>query len=180
MKAKEYMNEVYLAFKKRDAKKLRTLDEMMLRDASLAYSKILYHMAVVSYVLSKILSKPRFLERKYNEHINALEKNLEELSISKEGTDEEFRARFEKLENTIKNLEADDPRFVTDLISKGKLKVAATLYAQGISLGMAAEITGIQKHEILFYAGHTMMFDRVKEEKKVLNRLKSLMDITEG
>lgn len=182
MKPHEYMNEIYLAFKKRDAKKLRKLDESMLREASLAYSKKLYYMAVISYVLSKILSKPRYLEHTYHERIAGIEKSLETISICKEDdcNEEQFKAHFDKLETAIKNLEAEDPRFVIDLLSKGKLKVAATLYAQGISLGMASEITGVEKQEILSYAGHTMMFDRIKEEKTATDRLKALKAIAEG
>lgn len=181
MKPHEYMNEIFAAFKKRDSKKLRKLDESILREASLAYSKKLYYLAVVSYVLSKALSKPRFMERKYAPRVDAIEKCLETISLCKEDdcTEEKFLAHFAELEKSIKNLEAEDPRFVVDLLTKGRLKVAATLYAQGISLGMAAEITGIEKQEILSYAGHTMMFDRLKEEKSVTERLKALRAIAE-
>ncbi len=180
MEPKEYVKEIFAAFKKRDTKKLRKLHESILREASLVYSKKLYYLAVVAYVLSKILSKPRFTERSFSERIAQIEAALEEISLCRDDcTEEEFQAHFAKLEKAIKNLEAGDPRFVIDLLSKGRLKVAATLYAQGISLGMASEITGIEKHEILSYAGHTMMFDRIKEEKSVRDRIKSLKNLIE-
>ena len=73
--------------------------------------------------------------------------------------------------------EASDRRFITDMLSKAKLKVASTLYAQGFSLGNASEITGVEKREIQSYAGGTMMFDRVKPEKTMVQRLKILMKI---
>ncbi len=181
MKPHEYMGEIVAVFKKRDSRKLRKLDEAILREASLAYSKKLYYLAIVAYVLSKILGKPRFLERNYRERIFAIENVLDEISLCKEEcSDEEFHARFEKLEKAVKNLESEDPRFVIDLISKARLKVAATLYAQGISLGTAAEITGVEKQEILSYAGHTMMFDRLREEKNVRARLRALKNLAEG
>ena len=50
--------------------------------------------------------------------------------------------------------------------------MAATLYAQGMSLGVASEMTGMEKQEILDYAGETMMFDRLKEEKPIAERMK--------
>lgn len=181
MDLKEYGNEIYTAFKKLDGKKLRKLDYMLLSDASLLYSKRLYYFAVIAYVLSKILNKPRFLESKFSDRITAIDKVLKEcLCSTLQSNDEEFERHFEKFVNAIKNLEAGDQRFIIDLISKGKLKVAATLYAQGISLGTASEITGIEKHEILSYAGHTMMFDRVREEKDVRERLKTLKRLAEG
>ncbi len=181
MEPKDYMKEIYAAFRKRDGKRLRKLDDAILREASLAYSKKLYYLAVVAYVLSKILGKPRFMDRRFSDRIAAIDSALEELSRCEEKcTDEEFRAHFDSMEKAIKNLEAGDPRFVMDLLSKGKLKVASTLYAQGISLGTAAEITGVEKQEILSYAGHTMMFDRVKEEKTVQDRLKALKELAGG
>ncbi|MEW6528270.1 MAG: hypothetical protein AB1391_00110 [Candidatus Micrarchaeota archaeon] len=180
MKPSEYINKIYLTFKKRDAKKLRLLGDVLLCDASLESSKAPYYSAVISYVLSKILSKPRFLRPVHSEQLKSIEMILREFStIDKtKCLDEKFLECFEKIEFAIKKLEADDPRFVVDLISKGKLKAAAILYAQGLSLGTAADITGVQKQEILSYAGHTMMFDRLKEEKKTIDRLKLLIDIT--
>jgi hypothetical protein len=181
MKPHEYMKEIFAAFSKRDSKKLRKLDDAILREASLADSKKLFHLAVISYVLSKILSKPRFLERQYAAKIAAIEKSLETISeCTEECPEDEFLGHFTELEKAIKNLEASDARFVLDLLTKGRLKVAATLYAQGISLGTASEITGIEKQEILSYAGHTMMFDRLKEEKGVKDRLKALKALAEG
>ncbi len=79
---------------------------------------------------------------------------------------------FTEMEQSIACLESKDPRFVTDLVTKGKLKMAATFYAQGMSLGISSEMTGLEKHEILDYAGETMMFDRLKEEKSIDDRMK--------
>ena len=181
MQPHEYMQEIFSSFKKRDSKKLRKLNESILREASLIYSKKLYHMATIAYVLSKIMAKPRFTERPYSEAITRIENALAILvTCREECTDDEFRGHFAMLEEAIKSLDAEDPRFVIGLLTKGKLKVAATLYAQGMSLGMASEITGIEKQEILSYAGHTMMFDRIKEEKKVKDRLKALQELAGG
>lgn len=181
MKVKEYVKKILAAFKARDVRTLRKLDDIILREASLIYSKKLYYLAVVSYVLSKILSKSRFIGPAFKAKIKAIEKCLDDISLCEEEcTDEEFYKHFAALEETIKNLEVEDPRFIIGLFSKGQLKAAATLYAQGISLGMASEITGVEKQQILSYAGHTMMFDRVKEETKVKDRLKALRDLVRG
>jgi hypothetical protein len=50
--------------------------------------------------------------------------------------------------------------------------MAATFYAQGMSLGVSSDMTGVEKQEILDYAGQTMMFDRMKEEKTIKERMK--------
>ena len=87
-------------------------------------------------------------------------------------SDGEILTMFPVLEKAVASLEQRDPRFVVDLVTKGKLKMAATLYAQGMSLGVASEMTGMEKQEILDYAGETMMFDRLKDEKPIAERMK--------
>jgi hypothetical protein len=181
MKPAEYMIEIATAFKKRDPKKLRKLNDSLLREASLGYSMKSYNLAIIAYVLSKILGKPRFGEKRYFEHIARVQACLDELGKCDDAcTDEEAVQRIKILEAAIKSLESEDPRFVIGLFEKGRLKVAATLYAQGVSLGTASEITGVEKQEILSYAGHTMMFDRIKEEKGVKDRMDSLRRALSG
>jgi hypothetical protein len=41
-----------------------------------------------------------------------------------------------------------------------------------MSLGVASDMTGMEKQEILDYAGETMMFDRLKEENPIAERMK--------
>ncbi|MBI5047018.1 hypothetical protein HZC07_04800, partial [Candidatus Micrarchaeota archaeon] len=50
--------------------------------------------------------------------------------------------------------------------------MAATMYAQGLSLGVSSQTTGLEKQEILDYAGETMMFDRLKDVKDISERMK--------
>ncbi|MBU0586583.1 hypothetical protein KJ780_03655 [Candidatus Micrarchaeota archaeon] len=182
MNLREYLNEIIAAFRKTDSKRLRKIDDAILREASIINSKKLFHLAIVAYVLSKIFSKPRFIQSIYKPKRDSIEKKLLALQdcIGPECPDEDFLNRYAAFEDSVGRLESQDSRFIISLISKAKLKVAATLYAQGISLGVASEITGVEKQEILSYAGHTMMFDRMKEEKNARDRLKKLKDFVEG
>jgi len=126
-------------------------------------------MTVLSYVLSKIISKPRFLNKENEKKMQTIESSLDNI-IKAENEEDAFNKSKDVVE-AIKLLEKDDPRFLIDLMSKGRLKVAATAYAQGVSLGTASEMTGMDKQEIMDYAGKTMMFDRVKDEKTIEERL---------
>jgi hypothetical protein len=83
----------------------------------------------------------------------------------------------EKVLASIGKIDDEDRRFVKGILQKGKLKIASVLYAQGISLGNAAEITGAEKRELLLYAGQTMMFDRLCEKKSIEERMKDLREI---
>lgn len=179
---KEILSEISSGFNRANQKKLRKINDRVLKAAVIDFSKELYQIAVISYVLSKIVSKPRYLRKERAKFMLPIEKKLNEIAKKSDRlTPEQLQEEFSALETTIKNLEADDPRFIIDLMTKGKLKVAATLYAQGISLGLAAETTGMNKQDILNYAGKTMMFDRIKEEQSITDRVKNARKlISEG
>ena len=153
---KEMAYSIYGGFQKRNQRRLRKLNDHILKEVAIEFSKSHYDLAVVSYVLSKIVSKPRFLNKEYEGNMTDIEKALKKLagcvdSCPPEETDRCVNGLYE----TIKELEKGDARFLIDLVSKGKLKVAAIIYAQGISLGVASELTGMDKQEILYYSGKT-------------------------
>jgi len=165
--------KILSAFRKRNQRALRKLNDAVLRETAMECDKICFNLAVFSYVLSKIVSKPRFLRPEYKNGLGSIadvfERLVERLDTAEEP---ELIDIFGQLATTIDRLEEKDPRFVVDLVTKGKLKMAATFYAQGMSLGVAAEMTGLEKQEILDYAGETMMFDRLKSEKSIIERMK--------
>ena len=166
---KEVAKLILNAFEKRNQKKLRKIEDELLKEAVVNFTKMVYQLAVLSYILSKIVSKPRFLTRENEKKMAAIETSVEELTRIE--SEEKALEHFKNILESIKELEKDDPRFLIDLVSKGRLKVAATVYAQGVSLGTASEMTGMDKQEIMDYAGKTMMFDRVKDEKIIEERL---------
>lgn len=165
--------KILLAFRNRSQRRLRKLNDAILKAAALDCNKINFNLAILSYVLSKIVSKPRFLRRDYSSSLESIEKILETLiNAARKGNEEEVLEIFSTMEKSFITLDKKDPRFLISLVSKGKLKMAATFYAQGMSLGVASEMTGLEKQEILDYAGQTMMFDRVKEEVPISERMK--------
>jgi hypothetical protein len=170
----EFGPKILSAFRRKNQRQLRKLNDEVLRACALDCSKVNFNLAVFSYVLSKIVSKPRLLRREYSARLQAIEKTLERLlRRARGGNVKEITEIFASLERDIIALEKEDPRFLLDLVSKGKLKMAATFYAQGMSLGVASDMTGLEKQEIMDYAGQTMMFDRLEEEVGILERMKT-------
>lgn len=157
------------AFARKNQKKLRKINDDMLHEIVVNFTNAVFELAVLSYVLAKITSKSRFLDKSNEKKLSEIQRALELLSKSK--NEDELLKGCKIVLTTITSLEKEDARYVIDLVSKGKLKVGATAYAQGVSLGTASEMTGIDKQEIMDYAGKTMMFDRVKEEKSIEERL---------
>ncbi|VVC03392.1 Uncharacterised protein [Candidatus Bilamarchaeum dharawalense] len=166
-------DRILSSFKSRDQRKLRKLNDEVLKVSYLEFNRVTFNLGTYSYVLSKIVSKPRFLSPEFESSLNAIEKTLEKLvNRIDQAQEEEVLNIFSELERAVAHLEDRDPRFVVDLVTKGRLKMAATFYAQGMSLGVAADMTGLDKQEILDYAGETMMFDRLKDEMKIGDRMK--------
>lgn len=172
-------NEVALAFSKKDARALRKINDLCIESVAIDFEPDTYDLALLSYVLAKILSKPRYWKKRgIAAYLDAIRDSLSECSAwAKKGNERAFSSCIKKTFKLIDRLDSSDRRFVIKMQEKAKLKVAATLYAQGISLGQASEITGIEKREILSYAGQTMMFDRVKEERTIHDRLKVVRKI---
>lgn len=167
-------SRILAAFRKRNQRRLRKLNDEIVRETTLQFDKAHFNLSVYSYVLSKIVSKPRYLRDECKGCLKEIESAMEKIVRRIDSTSEEdVGPLFKELETAVSGLEEKDPRFIVDMMTKGRLKMAATFYAQGLSLGVAAEMTGLQKQEILDYAGETMMFDRLKEEMSVHDRLKA-------
>jgi len=177
----EYAPRILAAFKKRSQRRLRKLNDYVLKEAAIEPNKLNFHLSIISYVLAKIVSKPRFLRRECEPMLAEIENALEKLVRRMGRADEnEILGIFSEVEKAVSHLDERDPRFVTGLIEKGRLKMAATFYAQGMSLGVAADMTGMEKQEILDYAGQTMMFDRLEEEKSITERMKTARQLISG
>jgi hypothetical protein len=173
LKLNSLAGRILLSFKSRDQRKLRKLNDEVLKVSYLEFNRITFNLGTLSYILSKIVSKPRFLSPEFSSSLKAIEKLMEKLvNRIDQAQEDELLGVFAELEKAIAHLEERDPRFVISLIAKGRLKMAATFYAQGMSLGVAADMTGLDKQEILDYAGETMMFERTKDSITIHDRMK--------
>jgi hypothetical protein len=170
---KQLAFSVLNAFEQKRSRDLRKLNDRILKNAAVDFSRSLFRLAVVSYILAKITQKSRYLKDENKKQLNMIARRLKKVASSIGTIDEkELMNRFSDLEAAIISLEERDRRYLTSLVEKGELKTAATMYAQGISLGVASEMTGMDKQEILDYAGDTMMFERVREEVGIKDRIK--------
>ena len=169
------------AFKSKNQRKMRKVNDKIMIATALEFTPEMHQLAVYSYVLSKILSKPRLMSRRYSDMHHETLEILDKLSAQAEKQDKKaFTASLRELKVALQNVERADSRYIKSMIDKGRLKTAAILYAQGISLSAAAEMTGVEKQEIMDYAGKTMMFDRVEEKTPLSKRIKKARKILLG
>lgn len=167
------------ALSDRDVRAMRKINDRCIEETALKFEQPTYYFALISYVLSKIISKPRyFKQKKAKESLSSLSLMLRLCESQAKNADYAgLTATQNKVLSSIEKMDERDRRFVKSILTKGRLKIASTLYAQGISLGNAAEMTGTDKREVLLYAGQTMMFDRLHEKKTMEERMKDLREI---
>ncbi|HLD59642.1 MAG TPA: hypothetical protein VI912_01505 [Candidatus Bilamarchaeaceae archaeon] len=170
---RHFVNDILLGFKNRNQKKLRKLNDIILKEAVLHFTKPTFELGVFAYILSKLVSKTRFLKKQNDVKFKEIEAILKDLSKNIDRLPEsQCLLLFRDLENDIIQLEEEDKRYITNLVTKGRLKAAALLYAQGVSIGVASDVTGINKQDIQSYAGKTRMFDRLEEPISIKDRMK--------
>ncbi|MEM4634115.1 MAG: hypothetical protein QW275_03095 [Candidatus Anstonellaceae archaeon] len=164
------------ALNNHDVRAMRKINDRCIKETALKFGTHTYNFALISYLLSKILSKPRyFSQKKSKETLSRVEDLLHQCELAAKSADYPLLGKLqEKILLSIKRIDDEDRRFVKGILQKGKLKIAAVLYAQGISLGNASQITGTDKRELLLYAGQTTMFDRLKESKGIEQRMREL------
>ena len=162
-----------------DVRAMRRINDRCIEETAIKFESSTYLFALISYVLSKIISKPRYYkQKKSKDALSALSLSLRLCESQAKNADYSgLAATQNKILSSIEEMDEKDRRFVKGILTKGRLKIASTLYAQGISLGNAAEMTGTDKREVLLYAGQTMMFDRLKEKKSMEERMKDLREI---
>ena len=173
------LSELYAAFRDKDIRQLRQINDRSASSIAVQFDQSLYDISILSYILAKLVSKPRFWSNP-----DSKAKLASVRTILREATEQSRRGDSAAVAGSlaaafaqIRKIESADRRFISDFEQKARLKLASTLYAQGFSLGNAASITGIEKREILSYAGKTMMFDRLKSEVSMNERLKRIRKI---
>ncbi|MEM2963371.1 MAG: hypothetical protein QXW70_03730 [Candidatus Anstonellales archaeon] len=169
----ECVEEMYEGLSKSDSRLMRKANDRCIAFLAVSPSPLFLSLSVISYVLSKILSKPRYMERKANQdYLKAIKDELLTCrGYIRSEKEVEVGESIKKMLKVVEQLNASDRRFFLGLEEKAKLKIAVTLYAQGFSLGRASEITGVDEREILKYAGGTMMFDRLPERRGIGERV---------
>ncbi|MEM4133785.1 MAG: hypothetical protein QXO35_01860 [Candidatus Micrarchaeia archaeon] len=154
----ECINQIKLAFKDYDIKKLREINNKCEKNILLD-EKLFFTLALLSYTLSKILVKARFRNASLYQKIDI---NLTQaVQFAKSKDEIALISSVWKTLETITDFDEKDKRYIIGIIEKGRTKIAASLYAQGLSLSRTISITGAQKQEVLNYSGKTVMSDRV-------------------
>ncbi|VVB73872.1 Uncharacterised protein [uncultured archaeon] len=167
----ECIDRLGKGFIKRDSHELREVMNHCAAKLITEEQHAYFLMALIAYILSKIAQKPRYRDPKVFRNIEVSLANS--LAHAKLNNMTALNRSLDGLLAAITELEKVDRRFVTNVVEKGRTKIAALLYAQGISLNRALVLTGARKQEVLNYSGKTMMADRFGRTLPASERLKN-------
>ncbi|MFH1447528.1 MAG: hypothetical protein ABIG39_01580 [Candidatus Micrarchaeota archaeon] len=165
--------ELHSAFDKRNIKALRKISNRCSESMAIEPDKGMFSLSIISYALGKILGKPRYWRDETRIELTSfVEKKLRECRDRINAGDEEgFSRGCSEIIDYLEEFDVKKRRYVRGLFDKAKLKMAARMYAQGLSLSYVISVTGSDTNEVLDYIGKTLMFDRVGRTKGIKERL---------
>lgn len=169
--------EIKKAFKERSVKKIKRVQYECIEHIAVEFNHNVFNLAILCFMLNKMISKPRYWRKKgIAGYLKKIETSLDKLAKSYK-KEEEVSQILEKLMSTVNTLDIYDKRFVHGLIENAKIKIGSTLYAKGITLGVAVDLSGANKNEIMEYIGKTTMPERLKEPIDIRERMKKVRNI---
>jgi hypothetical protein len=177
--AGEALREILKALMANELSQLKKISDRCISAFALEEQSDLLDIAVMSYVLAKVLEKPRYWDRKIKtEFVEKVQESLHNAVASlDENRLEDMRVYIKSINDDLKAFDTEDRRYISSLFHKAKLKFAAYLYAQGFSLSNAIALTGTSKSDVMSYSGKTLMHDRAGKTKSIVERLNNVRKI---
>ena len=170
-KIEDMLARMNKAFTKANPHELRDIFSTSTSTFAIYQTKVWFSISLISYTLSKMLQKPR-LEQALDKNSDRISEALgQAAAFYKMGKGAECQQALDKVLEQIQGVETQDRRFISDLVTKSRTKIAALLYAQGLSLDTAVGLTGAERNEVLNYSGKTMMPDRMGKTLSERDRL---------
>jgi hypothetical protein len=175
----EALKEMLNALMANELSQLKKISDRSISSFALDDESDMLDIAIISYVLAKVLEKPRYWNKKIKkEFVEKVQKALHEAVASlDENRFDDMRAHLKLIAEDLKAFDTEDKRYVSSIFHKAKLRFASYLYAQGFSLSNAIALTGTNKSDVLSYSGKTLMHDRAGKTKSIAERLKNVRKV---
>ncbi len=158
----------------RNIRGLRELSNYFTSDLMIFRDFFYRDLSLLSIILAKILEKPRYW--KYSKWKDIVFRIEDEIKRLDENCDAAHFGRMvsivEDLLSYLNSVDKHDRRYIDSIIHQARIKIGASLYAQGVSLGKSSYLSGAAKDDILRYSGNTLISDRFGKTYSILERVK--------
>lgn len=165
----DVINEAILAIKERRHADLHAISDHILHKMTIYQDSDIVDLAIAIYALNKILET-----EKYSTHPKMKLFIKTVTSLLKEAKGELEKKNYEHFSETLKSILGNIQGFsksirfyIEDILHFARIKKGTKLYEHGLSLGRAAEITGITKWELMPAIGETAIHEQLITPKKI-------------
>lgn len=168
------IKELLSAIAEGNPKKMKDLANRVLREVPFTRDGMSIKLSVICYSLSKVFNKDYYRkdEMRWRDFVIDLRNDLR-ISLEAPGKLDEVLSDIRKLDESV-------GRFVSQVTDKALSKKASTLYAYGLSLGTATQLTGASKWDVLREVGQTRINDEQKQTGSLPERFKLAREILGG
>jgi hypothetical protein len=140
---------------------IKNLSNQVIHNSSITQDPDVISVAVIIYVLSKILERDKYKEydgwiKFYKSYISHLDNSINYLE--KEDVNK-FRIEIASIREIIQKLSGNLKNYIEDVFRKAQINKASRIYEHGISMEKTAKILGISLWELAEYAGNTRIGD---------------------
>lgn len=171
---------VIIYFEKKNYESLHLVENKVLEQAITEFSKDFSEICVLIYGLRKLISKKHIVNS--DSWSNYEKEIIYNLTASLENYRKEDPSKFnnyiKKVILIIKKADQELGRYVSVVIDNGRVKLASTAYAYGLSASQAASLLSITKEQLMSYVGITKMPDEDKPFKSIFQRVHLLEILT--
>ncbi|MEM0438377.1 MAG: hypothetical protein QXU54_03710 [Candidatus Micrarchaeia archaeon] len=175
-KLKENLSKMYRFLKSRNIRGLRELSNTFTQDLLIYQDQLYLTLALSSIVLAKMIEKPRFWKyEEWKDIVFSIEESVGSCVAMCDAQDKQgIQGVFKDVLDQLVHVEKKDLRHVNTIVEQGRVKIGALLYAQGLSLGNAAALSGASKESIQQYSGGTLISDRFGKTYSIAERIRNV------
>lgn len=163
---------------KNNYESLHLIENNTLEQAVITFNKDISEVCVLIYGLRKLISKKHISQAdSWITYKKSIIVNLESaLKVYKEEDTSKFNNYIKNTIEIIKQADHELGRYVSIVIDDGRIKLASTAYAYGLSASQASDLLSISKEQLMSYVGITKMPDEDKQFKSISERV-HLLDV---
>lgn len=168
------------AVKKQDIVLIKDLSNKTIHSASIYGDTDNIAVAVIVYVLSKIVERKKYQE--YKDWPAFFQTCMNGISIAmialRKNDIEKFRTALKEIRKRISKISGHLQAYIKEVFRKAEINKASRIYEHGISMQQTAELLGISIFELAEYAGGTGIGDvDLSITKDIRERIKIAKEI---
>ena len=177
----DIIKSTIIFLEKNDYESLHLMESNTLEQSIINFNKDYSEICVMIYGLRKIISKKHISQTdSWHEYKKLILENLNEsLKVYREEDHSKFNNYVKNIIELLRRADQELGRYVSIVIDDGRIKLASTAYAYGLSASQASDLLSISKEQLMSYVGITKMPDEDKSFRSISERAHILEVMTE-